>query len=473
MHSKLLLNIALWVGLALALIFQPAQANPWVEADDIYLRASIQQLADRGFLRGNVTTYPLMWGGIARDLREVDTGLLTESELYAYYRVRSALQFAQRPSANSLRVQASTARGAADRRFNSFGDSVQESGSLRASRSFIGEGVAARVQTTLRADALDDKNYVFEGSYLATTLGNWGFSIDQMPVWWGPGVDNALVLSTNSKPIQAFRLNRLNDNPIPVGGLRALGPANLTAFIGRTQSSASLGDQQVSGARLTLRPHSRLTVGVSHLTHWESFDDWYNRMLGVDARVSFGQYIAGYTEIATNNSDKDDLAFTLGVELKLGDHTRQKQIFAEYSDIPADFYQRSAYHGNYIEPDGYRRWQQAIGASQDQDVRVAMLGMRTQDGSGRGWQLKARYAEYGDTNLPMQLTHNLQLGESAERTEVSGYYLHPWRDALITLGATLYRDKVSSNMTFDTSPSAVESNSKTGVNIHASWEFRF
>lgn len=457
-----------WLLFLACLVPAHALASPWIEADDPFLRASIEQLAAAGYLEGHRTTYPLMWSGIARDLNEIDVATLSEEHRFAFYRVRSALEFSQRPVTRVLRAKLSTDSKSQDSHQHTFADTSHERAAITSGSSFTGNHWAGRLQTTFRADSADDKSYHFVGSYLATTIGNWALSVDQVPIWWGPGHENALVLSTNSLPFQTIRVNRLSDEPVP--GIGWLGHVHGTAFVGRTQSSATLGDNFAGGTRVTLRPHERIEFGASYLAHWESIGDFYNQIAGIDGRFGLSQRFSVYGEVAANHRDADDLAYTLGVDASFAQNEyRIWQLYAEFTEVPALFYDRSAFIGEDIELDGYRRWDYNIGAGQDQDVKALSVGMRTQRADGRSWSVKIRRAEYGQTNWPIGLRYGRSTLEDVETYQVDVQHQRPWKDALVTLGVSYRVDDVTRR----SSPLSGGVTQDKDLSLKASWEFRF
>ena len=461
-------------GLVVGVLFSVAghvpdvHATPWIEADDPFLRASIEQLADAGYLQGHRSTYPLMWSGIARDLSEIDVSALSEEHQFAFYRVRAALEFSQRPSTRVLRATLSSESDPEDIHQNTFADTLHERGAFTSGSSFTGNHWAGRFQTTFRANPADDKRYNFVGSYLATTIGNWAVSADQMPVWWGPAHENALVLSTNSLPIQALRLNRLSDEPIP--GLGWLGHLHTTGFVGRTQSSASLGDNSVAGVRVSARPLRGIELGASYIGHWESLGDFYNQMAGLDARISLLRGVSLYGEVASNNSEDDDLAYTIGADARFSARAdRIWQLYVEYSDVPALFYDRSAMMGDIIEEDGYRRWGYSLGAGQDQDMSALSLGVQSQNSNGQGWSVKIRRAEYGPTNFPVAMRFARVEMDKVETYQADVRYYVPVQDSLLTFGLGYRYDDVSAGAYSE--PGRSERANEFSFNL--GWEFRF
>lgn len=447
------------------------EASPWIEANDAYLRASIEQLADAGYLRGHVNTYPLMWSGIARDLRRIDPAWLNDDELHAYYRVSAALDFAQMERVNGVRTTLNSERA----RQNGYADMYREHASLVVSRTFTNEHTAARIQTNVRGGSVEHKSYTFEGSYLATTLGNWAFSVDQMPVWWGPGQDNALVMSTNARPLQGFRLNRLEDNPSNLPVLRWAGHWHATAFAGRTQSAGPLGDQEIAGARLGIRPLPALSIGAS--TTLQAGDNLgrRNHIVGADVRLALPLAVTLYAEAAQRSGSTDVVAFegasrdsryalTIGVSHSIMLGQNLQQFFAEHTDVPAFFYDDNT------DPAGYRRWGLNMGAAIDQDVESLTLGYRFQTAHGTGWQMRLRDQRMGASNRLVAMQHDIEGRDfDIKRRMVDVNYQRPFAETLLTIGVTYSYDVVRENFLNSMSSESSEHD----LAVRASWEFRF
>lgn len=443
-------------------------ASPWVEADDPFLRASIEQLAAAGYLKGHRTTYPLMWSGIARDLRQIDVSTLSEEHQFAFYRVRAALEFSQLSVTRAIRAEFHTESDVQRASANTFGDTIHSRGAVSSATSYTGDFWASRLQTTFKSNAVDGKRYDFSGSYVATTIGNWAISVDQMPVWWGPSHENALVLSTNSMPIQAVRFNRLSDDTLY--GLDLLGQFHATAFVGRSQNSSYRGDNYVGGARAVMRPHRRVEIGGSYVGHWESNGGFYSQMVGLDTRLVAFDRFSLYGEVASNNREFDDVAYTVGLDLHFSDNNnRIWQLYSEISDVPALFYDSSNFYGDSPDYSGYRRWGANIGAAQDQDVSAASFGVSTQGVDGRSWALKFRRVEYGKTNWPTVFRVG-QIGlEKVESFQVNFTHQRPFGDSLFTMAVTYRNDDVARSADDLT----METGRKHDVGASVGWEFRF
>lgn len=456
---------------------KPAVASPWVEADDPYLRASLQQLADAGHIRSNVSSYPLMWYSIAADMRDISIASLNDDEVFAYYRVRAALEFAQQPNVQRLQL-----RGASDERMaQGFGVRHREQGALTASRAFTGDYMAGRLQTTLKTESVDGKSYSFEGSYLATTLGNWAVSLDQLDVWWGPGQDAALVLSSQAMPIQALRVNRLDTkvNTDGVSWLPRLGNVHMTAFLGRSQRAGALGDHPVFGARASWRPVAQLELGASYTGQWggdelandpnQDFDvvafanddDVGNQRAGLDARLALPARLGVYAEIATDNRHFEDTAMTLGADFRFSSPNRLQEVFLEHTDVPANFYNDTR------DPAGYRRYAMSMGAAQDQDISSWVLGYRRQHSNGTGIIVRVRDIEFGHTNRHVASEYALFAGDTVKRRKLDVTYQQAVGDSLLKIQVAYADDSISLAVSRDIAED------KSGLTGSLSWELRF
>ena len=67
-------------------------AGPWIETGDARLRHHIQLLADRHIITVPITTWPLMWSGVANDIQQANTSQLDQQTLWSLRYVRFAFQ---------------------------------------------------------------------------------------------------------------------------------------------------------------------------------------------------------------------------------------------------------------------------------------------------------------------------------------------------------------------------------------------
>src|SRR5512134_3241037 len=78
-----------WLGLFVCgFLGAAANADPWLAPGDEVLRSDIELLADAGILRGPVTTWPISWPDIARDVLAAEERGLDDATAHALMRVR-------------------------------------------------------------------------------------------------------------------------------------------------------------------------------------------------------------------------------------------------------------------------------------------------------------------------------------------------------------------------------------------------
>lgn len=456
------------LGCLMALGSKVVQASPFIEANDTFLRESINVLNDAGVIHSNVTSYPLPWYSIAQELRDVDISNLSELERFAFYRVQAALQFAQQPNYRIVQLRAANDNSLSSQTTVNH----RERAALSTGRSFTGDYLAGRVMVNWQTDSVDDKRYSFVGSYLATSVGNWALGIDQLHAHWGPGRRNALVLSDNAIPVQALRATRMLNEPIPY--LSALGRVGATAFFGRTQRAGSLGDHPVMGARVSVTPIVGLEIGAGFtgqvggrgfeaessdyidVITLQSADTIGNQRAGLDVRLALMPLVQVYGEYAANIDDSSLIAYTIGADYRIPGN-RLATIFAEYSDIDAYFYD------DMRDPSGYRRHGLSAGASDDQDASALTLGYSTTDEFGRSLTVQVRHIEFGQSNRFILRDYSAPLTSDITRRQVDVTYQRALGNGLLSIGAEYFND----------SSKATDIEVEDGFNLYTSWELRF
>ena len=84
-----------------------AHADPWLAPGDEGLRSDIQLLADAGILRGPVTTWPISWPDVARDVKGAKEDGLDEAVAAALVRVRRLSQASSSQGFSGIGLRAS------------------------------------------------------------------------------------------------------------------------------------------------------------------------------------------------------------------------------------------------------------------------------------------------------------------------------------------------------------------------------
>jgi hypothetical protein len=282
----------------------PAQADPWLAPGNEALRSDILRLADAGILRGPVTTWPISWPDIARDVNGITASELDAGTAASLRRVQRMAREAAGLgfSGGGIRV----AGASETQRLRSFADSPRDEISLRA--GWLGERVAIKVEAAVVADADDGKRVRLDGSYLGVNVGNFMVSVGYMDRWWGPGWDGNLILSTNARPIPSLTIERNYTDPFKTKLLSWIGPWRASIAVGEAEDhGVDVPGVRFLAARVNFKPRPWLEVGLTRTAQWCGGDrdcgwDTFTRLVlgrdnrgdGVQADDEPGNQMAGY-----------------------------------------------------------------------------------------------------------------------------------------------------------------------------------
>ncbi len=334
-----------------------AHATPWVNADDRYLRTSITLLADAGYIRAPVNTYPLMWLPLMQDLAQADTSSMSDVQLLAYLRVQAAAGFAIQSNSQHLALSASN-RPLAEA---GTGQQYLQKAALSLGSSFKGDSWAIGVSKQFRQSAwqpdvvtndseqpqaLSSANHSsWDGSYAAYTLGNWVLSASQQNQWWGPAKHSSFMFNNLERPTKTLAISRLNSLVPLHHSLDWLGPVNVNVQVGEYASQAVLSQRRFVAARLDLRPIDKLQLGLSsrYLRHADAatssnppaaaVQPEASRVYALDLRYSLSSAHGIYTELSRQQAAEQQHGWLVGTDYQFGNQHLQLQLFAEYQRL--------------------------------------------------------------------------------------------------------------------------------------------
>jgi hypothetical protein len=401
-------------ALLLAVLVSVAHADPWLAPGDASIRADILLLADAGILRGPVTTWPMSWPDIARDVLAADATKLDATAGNALLRVQrkaraaSARGFAGAGLRVSGAYQPSTLR--------EFDDSPREEGELTLRGSWLAEHFALNLQGAYAADPDDNQEWRPDGSYLGLNFGNFMLSAGYMERWWGPGWDSSLILSTNARPIPSITLERNYTDPFKSRWLSWIGPWRASIAMGRAETrDVPVADVRFFAARINFKPRPWLEFGLTRTAQWCGGDrpcDWdtfVDMVIGDDNQVTGveisedqpGNQMAGYDMRLSSPWQALPLAFhtqwigedeagglpakfigQFGLETWGSHRVGNWRLRLEYTDTACNFTRQEplfdcAYR-NAIYPQGYAYRGRIIGDSMDNDGRrYTLAGLLT------------------------------------------------------------------------------------------------
>ena len=396
-----LIHIVALLGLSSALT-----AGPWIETGDARLRHHIQLLADRHIISVPITTWPLMWSGIASDLRQANTAQLDQQTLWSLRYVRFAFQ---QQTGKNLRLDGEIKAGNDINALHTFSDNRREKAEAKASIDWLGDNLAVHLVANYVDITGDSDNYRADGSYLSYKLGNWALTAGAIDRWWGPAWHNGLIISNNARPIPGLSLQRNHSRAFESRWLSWIGPWQATFFAGQLESERTIPDAYLLGARINFKPSPNIEMGLARTAQWggqgrpqnaSSLKDLIlgndnrgddgidqnnepgNQLASVDLRYSFvlNQSSNAIYGQFTGEDESQGMPsrgmLQLGLESSFLYQNSQHRIILEASDTTASSYSDDrpnyAYeHGIYR--DGYRYKGRPIGASIDNDSRQITL----------------------------------------------------------------------------------------------------
>jgi hypothetical protein len=391
-----------------------AAADPWLQPGNTALRSDIQRLADAGILRGPVTTWPISWPDVARDVLGANDRRLDEATADALLRVQRLARAASAPGYSGAGIRV---RGAYEPSvLREFDDQPREEGELGLRASWLTDRFAVNLQGAYVAAPDDGKQLRADGSYVGVNFGNFMLSAGLMERWWGPGWDSSLVLSTNARPIPTATLERNYTDPFKSRWLSWIGPWRASIAMGRAESSGvPVPDVRFFAARVNFKPRPWLEFGLTRTSQWCGggrpcdWDTFVDMVFGHDNQVMDGSFseeqpgnqMAGYDMRVRSPWRSLPLAFYSqwigedeagGLPAKFIAHFGLEtwgsvrlggwRLRAEYTDTTCNFSRQEPIFGcayrNAIYPQGYAYRGRIVGDSMDNDSRrFALAGQIT------------------------------------------------------------------------------------------------
>ncbi|TKB53961.1 capsule assembly Wzi family protein [Ferrimonas aestuarii] len=449
----------------LSLLTCTVQAAPWVNPDDVYLRADIQRLADEGVITVPVNTFPLMWSGILTDLKNANGLTLSDESQDALYRVRRRAQW----ETDGGLTAAAEFGGASDTpRFQHFDSTVRETGEATVSAEYLGSRFSGKLSVTYAADAQDDESLRFDDSYLAMVWGNWVFSAGQQAMWWGPGWDTALTMSTNARPLPSVNLSRNHAHAFETKWLSWIGPWTLNTGIGWLNDDRTVEDTLLWTFRASAKPIPQLEIGISRSAQLCGdgrdcgFDTWKsmltgddntgslnepgNQLAAVDMRFSgtlFELPVGLYAESMGEDSFRLDRfppfqakSYLFGADISYALGNSQIRHFLEFSDTsPKCNGEYNCAYEHFIYKTGYRYQKRNIGSTYDNDAYTYTFGTIANHRNGHQWQVNLRYLDLNHDNSNSVNGPNTVTDQAEQVSQVEARYQFPLLKGKLELSA--------------------------------------
>jgi hypothetical protein len=458
-----------WALIALAPLM--ALAAPWIAPGDEGLRSDLELLADAGILRGPVTTWPISWPDIARDVLAPDIRPGDAATAGALQRTRRRARQASERGFGGLGIRVAGSYEPSPLR--EFASSPREEGELGLHASWLSDHFALSLEGTYVADPDDDKDMRLDGSYIGVNFGNFMLSAGYMERWWGPGWDSSLILSTNARPIPTITLERNYTDPFETRWLSWLGPWRASIAMGQAEGGdVPVPDVRFFAMRFNFKPRPWLEFGLTRTAQWCGGDrpcDWdtFTDMVfgndnqtvdGVASQEQPGNQMAGYDMRLRSPWKALPLTFytqwigedeagglpskfigQFGLETWGSVRDSGWRLRAEYTDTACNFMQDPPEYGcayrNSIYPQGYAFRGRIIGHTMDNDSRMfTVAGILTAAGGDvlsltlRRASLNRDGGDHSLTDVPLEVD-NVELrysrGLGAGRLSVGVGYDSP------------------------------------------------
>ncbi|MEL0640484.1 capsule assembly Wzi family protein [Pseudoalteromonas aliena] len=477
-------------------------AEPWIKPDDYGLRADIQQLSDAGIILAPVTTYPLMWKSFINDVESTSLEQLSPSLQDSLLRVKHRYE-SENSSSHSFQLSAFAATDSVNT--TSFGATNTQESELSAAYAYLGHNFAAKIAINSRSNgkkcliegkatddiityeqALTDCNDTsFDDSYLAYRIGNWVFRAGAVEQFWGPGVDNSLIMSGNAKPLPALSVTREQSTAFETPWLSWVGQWSFTAQMAKLESTRAVPDALLWSSRLNFRPIQQLEIALSWSAQWagdgqpssagdfidvitgqtacidgnDSCDSQLeskigNQLAGIDVRWSdtlFNQPYAVYAstigEDASSQFKPADRAYLFGVQTTQRVYDQSLLINVEYIDTGVSCSAESTNENCYYEhsdyKSGYRYHGRTIGSTYDNDAQSVVLTLLGQLSNGNDWQVKLRSVDYNSDSRDLY-PNNPDLGNTITKTGFNSKQLE-LRYRMLSMGGRVTLGAFASN----------------------------
>jgi len=210
-------------------------AGPWLLPGDLSVKSDIDLLADAGYIKAPVMTWPIAWVNIGPSLLSPDNQhkiqTAPEDVQLAYQRI---LTLYNANTQLNVPQYTTTVSGSTNLNpFPTFQTQPRADFEPEASAAYQTADLAADLDMSYYNSANQDAtNPVhFDNSYAYAFPGNWAVGVDKMDRWWGPGYSDSMILSQNAAPLPTITVQRMEADPFETKWLSWIGPWTLTSSL--------------------------------------------------------------------------------------------------------------------------------------------------------------------------------------------------------------------------------------------------
>ena len=291
------------------------KASIWIEADEIQIKHAVSFLSTAGHIKTPITTYPLPYSSIIKELESLNNQDLTKQEIKAKDTV---LNDYMEKTKQNLNLKASIKLATNDKRFNYSGGQIRESNETNLKATYKTDNFYVSLNPTYSAKNSYGNNTYFDNSYINYDLGNWYLTAGSFTRFWGPGNASGLIMTNNARPAPGVFITRDEKKAIDLPFLNYLGPWNLHMgfehlgderyIYDPDQDQSYQSDYKLFSMRVEFRPIPALEVGFSRIATMCGtykpcdFDAFYKMFIG---ETNVGRN--GVTENEANQSGGFDM----------------------------------------------------------------------------------------------------------------------------------------------------------------------
>lgn len=380
-----------------ALFSNIGKSEPWISTNDSHLRADVEMLADIGVIKVPITTYPLMWSGIFKDLDNADITQISANYKNIFWRVKKAANAA---IAMKKQQQVRVSLANDEQVLRAFGDESRGEFEISASKKGMNKKFSWNIQVTQVSSPFDNDNTRYDNSYVAGIWGNWVVSAGAVEKWWGASWDSANLLSNNARPPLGISVQRNYSDVSKLAAFSWLGTWTFNSFIGELDDQREVNDTRVVGLSFSFKPHQSLEISLRNVSLWggddqsESISGLFNnvfadqteknlnqngdRRAGLDFRwrLPISQPLSLYTSLYGESESKflpEKSTQQMGLTSSFIWFKTHWKYFIEYTDTSLNGQFNQAYESD-VYLTGYRYNGLAIGSTYDNDSKAIALG---------------------------------------------------------------------------------------------------
>lgn len=462
----------------LVLSLSTIKAGPWIEPGDIWLRSDIEYLANHGIIKAPITTWPIMWSTIKRDLDYSLHGQrfskYTDQEQLVLLRIKRAFRGATHRSTSAtfrLSSDPEVIRG--------FADKPKEKREVELSSSSMGDIWAFKlniqyINQPYTADLQKRDTARFDGSYISGVFGNYSLSVGYIDKWWGPGWDSSVILSTNARPRPGMMIQRNYADAFETKWLSWIGPWTMNAFVNVLDDERSINNAKLLGMSVSFKPLDSLEIGLRRTAQWggsgrsQSLSNLIDLALGkdncgdrpdkpcgenfilepgnqlasVDARwmLPFEKPMSIYFQLMGEDEagyfpSKKTYIFGFNSNVQLEDYSIQ--YFLEYTDTSIEFGKLyNVAYNHHIYTTGYRYYGRSLASTYDNDSTALVLGASVALSKNQKLFVQFKNA---DINVDDAGKHSISTS-NVSFTELSGIYRHQLKQGVLEVSLEQYSD---------------------------------